>query len=141
MKLQESQERGITGEKLRSTQPPQFISALDKKSQMMKIVVTQLATVGEAQKKKITKFKLNMNQFSMVDKVDFFKQIDELICSNLISTPVSKDKFFRDFRKLEGRLKNEQAEKKGLQIKKTELEKNIVEINQGKGTEAMNKIV
>ena len=64
-----------------------------------------------------------MNQFSVVDKVDFFKQTNELICSNLINTTVYKDKLFRDFRKLEGRLKTEQAEKKALQIKKTELGK------------------
>ena len=107
----------------------------------MKIVVIQPTTVGEAQKKKITEFKLNMNQFSVVNKVDFFKQTSELICSNLISTIVSKDKFFRDFRKQEGRLKTEQAEKKALQIKKIELEKNIVEISQGLENEAMNKIV
>ena len=71
----------------------------------------------------------------MVDKVD------QLICSNLMITTVSKDKLFRDFRKLEGRLKTKQAEKKDLQIKKIEIEKNIVETNQGKGNEAMNKIV
>ena len=77
----------------------------------------------------------------MVDKVYFFKQTSEMICSNLINTTVSKDKLFRYFRKLEGRLNTEQAEKKALQIKKTELEKKIVEINQGEGNEAMNKIV
>ena len=66
LKLQESQEREITEEKFRSTQPPQLISALDKKIQMMKIVMIQQATVGEAQKKKITELKLNMNQFSVV---------------------------------------------------------------------------
>ena len=81
-----------------------------------------------------------MNQISVVDIVDFFKQTSELICSNLINTTVSKDKLFRDFRKMEGRLKTEQAEKKTLQIKKIDLEKKIVEINQGKGNEAMNKI-
>lgn len=81
-----------------------------------------------------------MNRFTVVDKVEFFKQTSELIYSNLIITTVSKYKLFRDFRKLEGRLKTEQAEKKSLQIKKTELEKNIVEINQGAGNEATNKI-
>ena len=40
---------------------------------MMKIVVIQPTTVGEAQRKKITEFKLNMNQFSVVDKVEFSK--------------------------------------------------------------------
>lgn len=70
----------------------------------MKIVVIQPAMVGEVQKKKIIEFKLNMNQFSVVDKVDFFKQTNELKCSNLISTTVSKDKVVRDFKKLEGKL-------------------------------------
>ena len=107
----------------------------------MKIVVIQPATVGEAQKKKIIEFKLNMNQFSVVDKVDFFKQTSELICSNLIITFVSKDKLVSDFKKLEGKIKTEQAEKKALQIKKVELEKKIVEINQGNALEAMNKMV
>ena len=138
--MQASQEREITEEKM-STQPPQLISSLDKKSQMMKIVVIQPTTIGDAQRKKIIEFKFNMNQFSVVNKVDFFKKTSELICSNLINTTVSKDKLFRDFRKLEGRLKTEQVEKKALQIKKTKLEKNIVEINQGAGNEAMNKIV
>lgn len=82
-----------------------------------------------------------MNQFSVVDKVDFFKQTSELICSNLMSTSVSKDKLYRDFKKLEGKLKMEQAEKKDLPIKKVELEKKIIEINQGNENEAMNKIV
>ena len=57
------------------------------------------------QNKKITEFKLNMNQLSVVNKVDLFKQTSELICSNLISTIVSKDKFFRYFKKLESKLK------------------------------------
>ena len=81
---------------------------------MMKIVVIQPAIVGEAQKKKTTEFKLNMNRFSVVDKVDFFKQTSELICSNLIRTFVSKDKLLRDFKKIEGKIKIEQAEKKAL---------------------------
>lgn len=54
LKMQASQEREITEEKFRSTQPPQLISALDKKSQMMKITVIQPTIVGDAQKKKIT---------------------------------------------------------------------------------------
>ena len=87
----------------------------------MKIVVIQPAAIGDLQNKRIIEFKLNMNQFSVVDKVDFFKQTSELICSNLISTTVSKDKFFRDFKKLESKLKMEKAEKKALQFKKSEL--------------------
>ena len=50
---------------------------------MMKIVVIHPTTVGDAQNKKIIEFKLSMNQFSVVDKVDFFIQISKLICSNL----------------------------------------------------------
>ena len=73
----------------------------------MKIVVIQLTMVGEVQKKKIIEFKLNMNQFNVVDKLDFFKYTSEIICSNLISTMVSKDKLVRDFKKLEGKLKTE----------------------------------
>jgi hypothetical protein len=73
--------------------------------------------------------------------VEFFKQTIELICSNLISTTVSKDKLVRDFKKLEGKLKTKQVEKKTLQIKKLELEKKIIESNQGNGSEAMNKII
>ena len=73
LKLQESQEREITKEKLRSTQPPQLISALDKKIQLIKIATIHPAMVGEVQKKKITEFKLNMNQFSIIAKVDLFK--------------------------------------------------------------------
>jgi hypothetical protein len=49
----------------------------------------------------------------------------------LISTYVSKDKLVRDFKKLEGKIKTKQAVKKALQIKKADLEKKIVEINQG----------
>ena len=81
---------------------------------MMKIVVIQPTTTGDVQNKKITEFKLNMNQFSVVDKVDFLKKTSELIYSNLINTIVWKDKLFRDFKKLEGKLKTEQAKKKAL---------------------------
>ena len=105
LKLQANEERDDIEEEIRSTQPSQLISDLDRKSQVMKIVVIQPAIVGEAQKKKITEFKLNMNQFSVVDKVDFFKQTSELICSNLIITSISKDNLARDFKKLEGKIK------------------------------------
>ena len=44
----------------------------------MKIIVIQPTIVGEAQRKKITEFKLNMNQFSVVNKVDFFKETSEI---------------------------------------------------------------
>ena len=80
----------------------------------MKIVVIQPSMVGEVQKKKIIKFKLHMNKFNVVDKVDVFKQTSELICSNLINTTVSKDKLVRDFKKIEGKLTTKQAKKKDL---------------------------
>ena len=49
LKLQASQDREITEERLRSIQPPQLISALDKKRQMMKIVVIQPTTIEDVQ--------------------------------------------------------------------------------------------
>ena len=82
-----------------------------------------------------------MNQFSVDDKVDLFKQTSELTYLNLISTIVSKDKLFREFKKLEGKLKTKQAEKKDLQIKRIDLENKIVEINKGVGHEGMNNII
>ena len=39
LKVQTRQERELTDERLRITQPPQLISSLDKKIQMMKIAV------------------------------------------------------------------------------------------------------
>ena len=66
-----------------------------------------------------------MNQFSVIDKLDLFKQTSELICSDLISTSVTKDKLQRDYQKLENKLKNETAEKKALQIKTIKLEKKV----------------
>ena len=86
-------------------------------------VVIQPTVVGEEQKKKVTEFKLRMNQFSVTGKVDFFRQTSELIYSNLISTYVSKDKLFRNVKNLEGKVKIELAEKKALQIKKQILKK------------------
>lgn len=67
---------------------------------------------------KITEFKLNMGQFNVIDNVDMFKQTSEIICSDLISSSVSKDKLQRDFKRLEKKLKIESAEKKALLIKK-----------------------
>ena len=80
----------------------------------MKIAVIQPPGTWDPQNKKIIEFKLNMSQFSVVDKVDFFKQTSELIFSNMINTTISKDKSFIDFKKLENELKTEQAEKKAL---------------------------
>ena len=82
-----------------------------------------------------------MIQFSIIDKVDLFKQKSEVICSDLIHTSVSKDKLQRDFRKLENKLKIEQAKKKALQIKKVELEKKIMEINKEVGNIIVNTLI
>ena len=79
LNVQAMKEREIVGEKLRSTQPPRLISASDKKSHLMKIVVIQPLLTGDPHGKKITKFKLNLSQFSNIDKENLFKQTSELI--------------------------------------------------------------
>ena len=134
-------EREIAEDRLRSIQPPQLISALDKKNHLMEIVVIQPPITSDPQRKMITDFKLNMSQLGIVDIVDFFKQTNELTCSELISTFVSKEKLQRDYRKLESKLKTEQGEKKGLQIKKTKLEKNIVEMNKETRNSTLNTLL
>ena len=58
----------------------------------MKIAVIQLPKEGDTFNEKVTKFKFNMGQFSVVEKVDLLKQTSQLICSDLINTFVSKDK-------------------------------------------------
>ena len=73
MNVQDEKEREITKYELRITQPPQLVSALDKKSQLMKIAVIQPPIAGDPQTKKVIEFKHNMSQFNIVDKVDFFK--------------------------------------------------------------------
>jgi hypothetical protein len=50
LKVQASKERDLTEEKLRSTQSPQLINVLDKKSQLMKIRVIQPPGIGDPQK-------------------------------------------------------------------------------------------
>lgn len=114
LNMQAEKERHATQEQLRATQPQQLVTALDKKSQMMKVVVIQPLVKRETPNKKITEFKLNMSQFSVVDKVKFFKHTSELICSDLIATSVSKDKLYRDYKMLENKLKTKAAEKKAL---------------------------
>ena len=141
LNVQARKEREIVGDKLRSTQPSHFISALDKKRHLMKIIVIQPPLIGDPQGKKTTEFKLNMSQFSIVDKVDLFKKTNELICSDLIITFVSKEKIQRDFRKLENKLKTKQVQKKTLQIKKTELEKKTVEMNKETGNNTLNTLM
>ena len=88
-----------------------MLTTLDKESQMMKVVVIQPPITGKSTDKEITEFKLNMSQFNIVDKVDFFKQTGELICSDLIATSVSKDKLFRENKKLQNKVKTEMLKK------------------------------
>ena len=107
------------------TQSPQLISALDKDTQLMTITVIQPPKASDMLNEKITKFKFNMGQFCVVDKVYLFKQASEMICLDLISTYVSKDKLQRDFKRLENKLKTESTKKKALLIKKSKLEKKI----------------
>ena len=107
----------------------------------MRIVVIQAPKAGDMPTKKITEFKLNMGQFSVIDKVYLFKQTSEIMFSDLISTFVSKDNLQRDFKRLEKKFKIESAEKKALLIKKYELEKKIKEISKGKGKETLNNII
>ena len=71
----------------------------------MRNAVIQPPRAGDMQNEKIIEFKFNMGKFSVVDKVDLFKQTNEIICSDLISTFVSKDKLQRDFKRLENKLK------------------------------------
>lgn len=126
---------------MKSTQPPQLIGALDKKNQLMKIAGIQPPMAIDASSEKVTEFKLNMSQFSVVDIVDFFNQTSELICLDLINTYVYKEKLQRDFKKLERKLKTESVEKKSRLIKKEELEKKIIEINKNTGNETFNSII
>ena len=70
----------------------------------MKVAVIQPPIRGQSTEKEITEFKLNMSQFNIVDKIDFFKQTSELICSDLIATPISKDKLFRETKKLQNKV-------------------------------------
>ena len=101
-----------------------MLTTLDKESQMMKVAVIQPPIRVQSTEKEITEFKLNMGQFSIVDKVDFFKQTSELICLDLIATSISKDKLFRENKKLKDKVKTQNAEKRDLQIQKDQLEKN-----------------
>ena len=105
LNVQARKDRENKEDKLKSTQPPQLISALDKESQLMKIAVIQPPIAGDVQSEKVTEFKFSKSQFSVVDKLDFFKQTSDLIFSDLISTSVSKDKLHKYFKKLENKLK------------------------------------
>lgn len=82
-----------------------MLTTFDKESQMLKVVVIQPPIRGQSTDKGIIEFKLNMSQFSIVYKVDFFKQTSELICYDLIAPSVSKDKLFRENKKLQNKVK------------------------------------
>ena len=56
LNVQAEKEREITKDELRSSQPPHLVSALDKKSQLMKTVVIQPPIDGDPQTKKVTEF-------------------------------------------------------------------------------------
>ena len=81
---------------MKSTAAPRLISALDREKQMLKVAIIQPSKAKNTSEDKVTEIKFNMNQFSISDKVDMFKQTSELICSDLISTSVAKDKFQKD---------------------------------------------
>ena len=115
----ELKEKEVKQGKLKDTQSPQLISSLEKDTQLMRIAVIQPPKEGDMPTKNIIEFKLNMGQFSVIDKVDMFKQTSEIIFSDLISTFVSKDKFQRYFKRLENKLKTESTDKKALLIKIT----------------------
>lgn len=127
--------------KLKDTQSPQLISALDKDTQLMRIAVIHPPKEGGVPNEKIIEFKFNMGQFSVVDNVDLFKQTSEMICSDLISMYVSIYKSQRDFKRFENKIKIESAEKKALTIKKSKLEKKIKEISKVKGKENLNSLL
>ena len=82
-----------------------------------------------------------MNQFSVSDKVYLFKKTSELIWSDLISASVAKDRLQRNYKKLENKLKTEVPDKKAIKIKKTKLEKNILQISKGNADDALNKVI
>ena len=127
--------------KLKSPSTTQLISAQDKYKKILKIAVIQPSKAKDVSEDKVIELKFNMNQFSVVDKVAFLKQTSERICSYIISTSVTKDKLQRDYKKMENKLKTKTVEKKALQIKKTELEKKVLEISRGSGNDTLNKII
>lgn len=118
-----------------------MLTTLDKESQMMKVAVIQPPIRGKSTKKEITEFKINIGQFSIVDKVDFFKQTSELIYSDLIATLVSKDKLFRENKKLQDKVKTQNIEERALQIKKDQLEKKLLDQSKQAGDNNMTLLI
>ena len=108
---------------------------------MLKVAIIQPLKAKGTSEDKVTEIKFNMNQFSISDKFDTFKQTSELICSNLISALVAKDRLQKDYKKLENKLKTEAAKKKAMQIKKIELEKKVLQVTKGNADDALNKII
>lgn len=108
---------------------------------MLKVTTIHPSKGKDASEDRVSKFKFNMNRFSVSDKVYLFKQTNELICSDLISASIAKDRLQRDYKKLENKLKTDVAEKKAIQNKKTELEKKILQISKGNADDALNKAI
>ena len=105
-------------DKLKSTAAPQLISALDKEKQMLKVAIIQPSKAKNVSKEKVTEIKFNMNQFSISDKVDLFKQTSELICLDLISASVAKYRLQKDYKKLENKLKTKLRRRKRFRSKR-----------------------
>ena len=59
--------------KLKSPSTPLLISALDKDKKILKVAVIQPSKAKDVSEDEVTKFKFNMNQFNVIDKVDLFK--------------------------------------------------------------------
>ena len=77
----------------------------------MKIEVFEPSSTSDISTKKITEFKFDMNQFSVVDRVNFFKKASEFICSDLINVFVTKENLQRNYKRIENKLKVEIVEK------------------------------
>lgn len=69
-----------------------------------------------------------MSQFGIVDRVDFFKHAGEMICFDLINVSTSKEKLQKNLSKLERKLNSKVLEKMNFQIKKEELENQVLEL-------------
>ena len=107
----------------------------------MKVAIIQPFKVKNVLEDKVTEIKISMNQFSISDKVDMFKHRSELICLDLISASVAKDRLQKDYKKLENKLKTKVAEKKVIEIKKIELEKKVLQITNGNADIPLNRII
>jgi len=107
----------------------------------MKIVVIQPSSAGDISTENVTEFKLDINQFSVVDRFYFLKEASELICSYLISVSILKEKLQRYYKKMENKLKTETAEKKPLEVKKGKLEKRIVELSKESGSKEITSLL